>query len=85
MHLAKSINENCGRILTALAILGVIGKIIRYKTLVLIMFAIYLIQPTQAKKPTSIQSLHNTLDLESITTGCHQGLERSNTEKWKPD
>jgi hypothetical protein len=61
MHLAKSIKENCGRILTALAILGVIGKIIGYKTLVLILFAINLIQPTQAKKPTTIQSLHNTL------------------------
>jgi hypothetical protein len=61
MHLAKSIKENCGRILTALAILGVIGKVIGYKTLVLILFAINLIQPTQAKKPTTIQSLHNTL------------------------
>jgi hypothetical protein len=28
MHLAKSIKENCGRILTALAILAVIGKVI---------------------------------------------------------
>ncbi len=61
MHLAKSIKENCGRILTALAILGVIGKVIGYKTLVLILFAINLVQPTQAKKPTTIQSLHNTL------------------------
>jgi hypothetical protein len=61
MYLAKSIKENCGRILTALAILAVIGKVIGYKTLVLILFAINLIQPTQAKKPTTIQSLHNTL------------------------
>jgi len=61
MHLAKSIKENCGRILTALAILGVIGKIIGYKTLELILFAINLVQPTQAMKPTTIQSLHNTL------------------------
>ncbi len=61
MHLAKSIKENCGRILMALAILAVIGKVIGYKTLVLILFAINLIQPTQAKKPTTIQSLHNTL------------------------
>jgi hypothetical protein len=61
MHLAKSIKENCGRILTALAILGVIGKVIGYKTLVLILFVINLVQPTQAKKPTTIQSLHNTL------------------------
>ena len=57
MHLAKSIKENCGRILTFLAILGVIGKVISYKTL----FAINLVQPTQAMKPTTIQSLHNTL------------------------
>jgi hypothetical protein len=49
------------RILTFLAILGVIGKVIGYKTLVLILFAINLVQPTQAKKPTTIQSLHNTL------------------------
>jgi hypothetical protein len=61
MYLAKSIKENCGRILTALAILAVIGKVIGYKTLVLILFAINLIQPTQAKKPTTIQSLHNIL------------------------
>ena len=59
MHLAKSIN--CGRILTTLTILGVIGKVIGYKTLVLILFAINLVQPTQAMKPTTIQSLHNTL------------------------
>ena len=57
MHLAKSIKENCGRILTFIAILGVIGKVIGYKTL----FAINLVQPTQAMKPTTIQSLHNTL------------------------
>jgi len=61
MHLAKSIKENCGRILTFLAILGVIGKMIGSKTLVLILFAINLVQPTQARKPTTIQSLHNTL------------------------
>ena len=61
MHLAKSIKENCGRILTFLAILGVIGKAIGYKTLVLILFAINLVQPTQAMKPTTIQSLHNIL------------------------
>jgi hypothetical protein len=61
MHLAKSIKHNCRRIWTFLAILMVIGKVIGYKTLVLIIFAINLIQPTQAKKPTTIQSLHNTL------------------------
>ncbi len=61
MHLAKSIKDNCRRILTFIAILGVIGKVIGYKTLVLIIFAINLVQPTQAKKPTTIQSLHNTL------------------------
>jgi hypothetical protein len=88
MHLAKSIKENCGRILTALAILGVIGKVIGYKTLVLILFAVNLIDKTDVKKPTTKQSLHNTLlymHLESITIGCHQDLERSNTEKWEPD
>jgi len=61
MYLAKSLKQNCRRILTALAILAVIGKVIGYKTLVLILFAINLIQPTHGKKPTTIQSLHNTL------------------------
>jgi hypothetical protein len=61
MYLAKSLKEICRRILTALAILAVIGKVIGYKTLVLILFAINLIQPTHAKNPTTIQSLHNTL------------------------
>ena len=42
MHLAKSIKDNCRRILTFIAILGVIGKVIGYKTLVLIIFAINL-------------------------------------------
>ncbi len=60
MYLAKSIKENCGRIQTAIAILGVIGKVIGYKTIVLILFANNLIQPTRAMKPTTIQSLHNT-------------------------
>jgi hypothetical protein len=61
MHLAKSIKDNCRRILTFIAILGIVGKVIGHKTLVLIIFAINLIQPTQAEKPTTIQSLHNTL------------------------
>jgi hypothetical protein len=39
IHLAKSIKDNCIRILTFLAILMVIGKVIGYKTLVLIIFA----------------------------------------------
>jgi hypothetical protein len=85
MYLAKSLKENCGRILTALALLAVIGKVIGYKTLILILFAINLIQPTHAKKPTTLQGLHNTnytLDLESITIGLHQASENSNTGKW---
>jgi hypothetical protein len=61
MHLAKSIKENCGQILTALAILAVIGKVTGYKTLILVLFVINLIQPTHAKKPTTLQGLHNTL------------------------
>jgi hypothetical protein len=44
-----------------LALLAVIGKIIRLKTLVLILFALNLIQLAQAKKPTTLQGLHNTL------------------------
>jgi hypothetical protein len=39
----------------------VIGKIIGYKTLVLIIFAINLIQPTTAKQPPTIQSLKDNL------------------------
>jgi hypothetical protein len=61
MYLAKSLKENCGRILMALALLAVIGKIIGYKTLILVLFAINLIQLTHAKKPTTLQGLHNTL------------------------
>jgi len=61
IYLVSIIKDNHRRILTYLAILMIIGKIIGYKTLVLIIFAISLIQPTEAKKPTTIQSLHNTL------------------------
>jgi hypothetical protein len=61
MYLAKNIKENCGRILTALALLAVIGKIIGFKTLVLILFALKLMQPAQARKPTTLQGLHSAL------------------------
>jgi hypothetical protein len=61
IYLVSIIKDNHRRILTYLAILWVIGKIIGYKTLVLIIFAINLIQPMEAKKLTTIQSLHNTL------------------------
>jgi len=57
----KNLKQNCGRILTALALLAIIGKIFGYKTLMLVLFAINLIQPVQAKKPTTLQGLHNTL------------------------
>jgi hypothetical protein len=59
LYLVKNIQQNSGRILTAIALLAVIGKIIRYKTLVLILFGMYLIQPTQANKLTTLQGLHN--------------------------
>jgi len=39
----------------------IIGKIFGYKTVLLIIFTTNLIQQTEAKKPTTIQSLHNTL------------------------
>ncbi len=61
MYLAKSLKENCGWILMALALLAVIGKVIGYKTLILVLFVINLNQPTHAKKPTTLQGLHNTL------------------------
>jgi hypothetical protein len=56
----KNIKQNTGRILTAIALLAVIGKIIGYRTMVLILFAMYIIQPVQARKPTTLQGLHNT-------------------------
>jgi hypothetical protein len=61
IYLVSIIKDNHRRILTYLTILMIIGKIIGYKTLVLIIFASNLIQQTEAKKPTTIQSLHNTL------------------------
>jgi hypothetical protein len=61
LYLVKNIQQNSGQILTAIAQLAVIGKLIGYKTLVLILFCMYLIQPTQAKKLTTLQGLHNTL------------------------
>ena len=61
LYLVKNLKQNCGRILTALALLAIIGKIFGYKTLMLVLFAINLIQPVQAKKPTTLQGLHNTL------------------------
>jgi hypothetical protein len=61
LYLVKNIKQNSGQILTAIALLAVIGQIIGYRTLVLILFTVYVIQPTQAKKPTTLQGLHNTL------------------------
>ncbi len=60
LYLVKNIKQNTGRILTAIALLAVIGKIIGYRTMVLILFAMYIIQPVQARKPTTLQGLHNT-------------------------
>jgi hypothetical protein len=61
LYLVKNIKQNTGRILTAIALLAIIGKIIGYRTMVLILFGMYLIQPVQARKPTTLQGLHNTL------------------------
>jgi len=40
-------------------LLAVIGKLIGYKTLILVLFAMNHIQPAQAKKTTTLQGLHN--------------------------
>jgi hypothetical protein len=61
LYLVRNIKQNTARILTAITLLAIIIKIIGYKTLVLILFAMYLIQPMQARKPTTLQGLHNTL------------------------
>jgi hypothetical protein len=37
------------------------GKILGCKTVVLILFSMYIIQPVQARKPNTLQGLHNTL------------------------
>jgi hypothetical protein len=60
LYLVKNLKQNCGRILTALVLLAIIRKLIGYKNLIAL-FAIHLIQPAQAKKPTTLQGLHNTL------------------------
>jgi hypothetical protein len=57
----KNIKQNTGRILIAIVLLAVVGKIIGYRTVVLILFGMYLIPPVQARKPTTLQGLHNTL------------------------
>jgi hypothetical protein len=57
----KNIKQNTGWILIAIVLLAVVGKIIGYRAVVLILFGVYLIQPVQARKPTTLQGLHNTL------------------------
>jgi len=63
--LATIIKENNRKLLWNLApyimMLIITGKIFGYKTVILIIFATNLIQQTQAEKPTTLQSLHNTL------------------------
>jgi hypothetical protein len=65
IYLASIIKDNNRKILMHLApyiaMLIIIGKIFGYKTVLLIIFTANLIQQTEAKKPTTIQSLHNTL------------------------
>jgi hypothetical protein len=65
IYLASIIKDNNRKILTHLApylaMLIIIGKIFGYKTVLVIIFTINLIHQTEAKKPMTIQSLHNTL------------------------
>jgi hypothetical protein len=63
--LATIIKENNRKLLWTLfpylVLLTLAAKIFGYKTVILIIFATNLIQQTQAEKPTTLQSLHNTL------------------------
>jgi hypothetical protein len=63
--LATIIKENNRKLLCTLVpylvLLTLAGKLFGYKTVLLIIFATNLIQQTQAEKPTTLQSLHNTL------------------------
>jgi hypothetical protein len=65
IQLASIIKDNNRKILIHLApylaMLIIIGKICGYKTMLLIIFTTNLLHKTEAKKPTTIQSLHNTL------------------------
>ncbi len=65
IYLASIIKDNNRKILIHLApyiaMLIIIGKIFGYRTVLLIIFAMNLIHKTEAKKLTTIQSLHNTL------------------------
>jgi hypothetical protein len=65
IQLASIIKDNNRRILIHLApylaMLVIIGKIFGYKTVLLIIFTTNLRHKTEAKKPSTIQSLHNTL------------------------
>jgi hypothetical protein len=65
IYLASINKDNNRKILIHLApyiaMLIIIGKIFGYKTVLLIIFMINLIHQAEAKKPTTIQSLHNTL------------------------
>jgi hypothetical protein len=92
IYLVSIIKDNHRKILTQLAqhlaILMLIGKILGYKALVIIIFAINLIQPTEAKKPTTIQSLHNTLLYIRFRINYNwlsSGFGRNNIVKWKQD
>ncbi len=64
IQLASIIKDNNWKILIHLApylaMLIIIGKICGYKTVLLIIFTTNLLHKTEAKKPTTIQSLHNT-------------------------
>jgi hypothetical protein len=63
--LATIIKENNRKRLRHLApyivMLNIMGKIFGYKAVLLVIFATNLIQQTKAEKPTTLQSLHNTL------------------------
>jgi hypothetical protein len=61
LNLVKNIKQNTGRILIAITLIAVVGKIIGYRTMVLILFGMYIIQPVQARKPTTLQGLHSPI------------------------
>jgi hypothetical protein len=72
IFLVSIIKDNHRKILIHLApYIAMLIIIFGYKTVILIIFAANLIHTTEAKKPTTIQSLHNTLLYIRFRINCN--------------
>jgi hypothetical protein len=61
LFVMQALMKVIGRVMIAIITIAAFCKIFRYKITIQALFAIWIVQPTQAASPTTLQGLHNTL------------------------